>query len=136
MNEQTTSWPCDPDKVAIVIADDDPRLRELLKSILGKLDHRNIQEAGNGEDALALCQERWPQLVFLDIEMPGELNGMAVLNKLRATNKPVHIIMVTAHSTIHNVRQAVAQRVDGFLVKPFDSARIRGVLESFHQTQC
>jgi two-component system chemotaxis response regulator CheY len=136
MNDHSTAWICDPDKVAILIADDDAMIRDLLRSTLRKLGHHNVRDAASGEDALSQCQERWPQLIFLDIEMPGELNGMGVLNQLRATDKPTYVIMITAHSTLNNVRQAVAQRVDGFLVKPFDADRIHRVLEQFHKSHC
>jgi two-component system chemotaxis response regulator CheY len=136
MTKDSAKWHCDPDDVRILIVDDDGLIRQLLRSTLHELDHNNVVEASSGELALASCQERWPHLIFLDIEMPGVKNGMAVLNELRATERSVYIIMVTAHSTIHNVRQAAAQRVDGFLVKPLDTDRIRKAVENFHRLGC
>lgn len=129
-------WSCDPNDVRILIVDDDPMLRKLLRSTLQALDHTNILESGLGQEALELCQQNTLDLVFLDIEMPGELNGIAVLDELRQSEQQVWIIMLTAHSTLANVRQAAARRVNGFLVKPLNPERIRNALEHYHQTQC
>lgn len=129
-------WRCDPAEIRILIADDDAMIRELLRSTLHGLDHTNVVEAGSGGETLELCKKQWPDLVFLDIEMPGEMNGMAVLNELRATERMLYIIMITAHSAIQNVRQAAAKRVDGFLVKPLAADRIRQAVETFHRSSC
>ncbi len=129
-------WSCDPNNIRILIVDDDPMLRKLLRSTLESLEHNSILEVDSGEDALAHFRENRPHLVFLDIEMPGELNGIAVLDALRKSEQPVSIIMITAHSTVQNVRQATAHKVDGFLVKPLNPERIQKALEHFHKSRC
>ncbi|MEA3640327.1 MAG: response regulator [Lamprobacter sp.] len=129
-------WSCNPNDVRILIVDDDPMLRKLLRTTLRSLDHTNILESESGQEAVELCQKNPLDLVFLDIEMPGEMNGIAVLNELRQDERPVSIIMITAHSTVANVRQAAASKVNGFLVKPLNPERIEKVLEHFHQSRC
>jgi two-component system chemotaxis response regulator CheY len=129
-------WSCNPNDVRILIVDDDPMLRKLLRSTLQSLDHTNILESRSGQEAMEVCQQNPLDLVFLDIEMPGEMNGIAVLNELRKDERPVSIIMITAHSTIANVRQAAASKVNGFLVKPLNPERIEKALAHFHQSRC
>ncbi|MBK5939306.1 response regulator [Halochromatium roseum] len=129
-------WSCNPNDVSILIVDDDPMLRKLLRSTLQSLDHTNILESGSGQEAVDLCQKNPLDLVFLDIEMPGEMNGIDVLNELRKDKRQVSIIMLTAHSTIANVRQAAASKVNGFLVKPLNPERIEKVLEHYHHSRC
>ena len=130
------AWSCDPNDVRILIVDDDPMLRRLLRSTLEARDHSNILESGEGQEAIELCQKNPLELVFLDIEMPGELDGIAVLNELRKREQPVSVIMLSAHSTVTNVRQAAAHKVDGFLVKPLNPDRIQKALEHFHKRRC
>lgn len=129
-------WSCNPNDVRILIVDDDPMLRKLLRSTLQSLDHANILESGSGQEAVALCQQNPLDLVFLDIEMPGEMNGIDVLNELRKDARPVSIIMLTAYSTISNVRQAAANKVNGFLIKPLNPERIEKALEHYHHSRC
>lgn len=129
-------WSCDPNDIRILIADDDPMIRTFLRSTLERLQHKMILEVDSGEEALERFRENRPHLVFLDIEMPGKLNGIAVLDALRETEQSVSIIMITAHSTVQNVRQAAARKVDGFLVKPLNPERIQKSLEHFHHSRC
>jgi two-component system chemotaxis response regulator CheY len=132
MNNGSPNWPSDPKQVRILIADDDPMIRKLVKATLLKLEHSNIIEATSGEETLEICRKRWPNLLFLDIQMGGQIDGMAVLNELRAVTRPLYVIMITAHGTIQNVRQAVSNNVNGFLVKPLNSERICQALENYH----
>lgn len=129
-------WSCDPNQIRILIVDDDPMLRKLLRSTLESLQHTAVLEVDSGEEALERFRDDQPHLVFLDIEMPGELNGIAVLDALRKSEQAVSIIMLSAHSTVQNVQQAAARNVDGFLVKPLNPDRIQKALEHFHKSRC
>ena len=128
-------WLNDPSKVRILITDDDRMVRRLLHSTLRGLGHTNVAQAESGVEALAICNNTWPDLVFLDIDMPGNMDGMQVLQELRATEKGVFITMITAHSTANTVEQAIKLGVDSFLVKPFTAQRIRTTLENFHKSK-
>lgn len=135
MYDELTRWRCDPDKVHILIADDEATTRALIRATLRKLRHTNVCEAETADEALSLCRQQNTDLIFLDIEMPGERNGLAVLHELREMGHSAYVVMVSAHSTLGYVRQAVAQRVNGFLVKPLGPDRIRQALEAFHQAR-
>lgn len=130
----TIHWPNNPHQVRILIADDDRMVRRLLHSTLRGLEHTNVTHAESGEEAMSMYHRQLPNLVFLDIAMPGKLDGMAVLDELRSSGDPVFIVMITAHGTAENVEVAIKKGVNGFLVKPFTAERIHKTLENFHKS--
>ena len=81
---------------SILIVDDDPLVRELVKLHLGRSGHQVIQ-AASGQEALALIEQEAPQLILLDFAMPG-LTGVAVLRTLRGNERTsqIPVVMVTA----------------------------------------
>jgi len=113
---------------SVLIVDDVGAIRDLLRQMLHKLDFEDIDEASNGALMLAKLQHRHFDLVFLDIELPDE-HGLALLKKIRNQYPETQIIMVSAHSTLSNVQQALEGGAAGFIVKPFNPKKIISVLE-------
>jgi two-component system cell cycle response regulator len=116
----------------ILVCDDDEPLRELMKVTLGA-GYRFV-EAADGEIALAeLAQER-PDLVLLDVMLPG-YSGLDVLQVMRSDDalRDVPVIVVSAWQTPQDREAAVAAGADGFLAKPFEleelSSAVRTLLE-------
>jgi DNA-binding response OmpR family regulator len=116
----------------ILVCDDDEPLRELMKVTLGA-GYRFV-EAADGEIALAeLAQER-PDLVLLDVMLPG-YSGLDVLQAMRSDDelRDVPVIVVSAWQTPQDREAAVAAGADGFLAKPFEleelSSAVRTLLE-------
>jgi len=103
----------------ILLVDDNPDIRRLLHAMLGR--GRQIAEAEDGTSALRLIRELRPRLVFMDVMMPGDLNGLQVLSKLR--EDPVllttPVVMVSARGQEEDLRNAVRHGADGYVVKPF-----------------
>jgi two-component system, OmpR family, response regulator MprA len=104
-------------KAHILVVDDDPRITDLVRRILA-YDGYSIAVAASGNEALTRTLEHPPDLIVLDIMLPG-LDGLEVTRRLRAAGDNVPILLLTA-------RDAVADRVEGFemgaddyLVKPF-----------------
>lgn len=106
-----------------VIVDSDPAVRDLLKSLLAGESVDVVAEAADGMQGLVAIEEHRPDLVFLDIDMP-ELDGLNVLRCLRAVHPDLRVIMATAHAEGAIVKEALSQRVAGYLLKPFDSAKV------------
>ncbi len=102
----------------ILIADDEPRVAEGLRALLGLLGHEIAGLAYDGEEAVALAHVLQPDLILLDIKMP-KLDGIAATTRIMAA-RPVPIILVTAYSDERLVEQAMAAGVMGYLVKPVD----------------
>jgi two-component system LytT family response regulator len=109
--------------IRAVIVDDEPLARRRLKQLLAV--HPTIEvagEAGDGETACALIAEVSPDLVFLDVQMPG-LSGFDVLARLRSRPR---VIFITAHDEFA-VRAFDEQAVD-YLLKPVEPARLERAL--------
>jgi len=79
----------------ILLVDDEPHIRKFIGLLLKQLGSPTIIEAGNGREALALYPQERPDLVLLDVNMPG-LDGLATLQKLRELDPDVVVIMLTS----------------------------------------
>lgn len=114
----------------ILIVDDDRSLLELLTDYLGRLGHE-IRGLPDGQHALASLADWPPELVLLDVTMPG-LDGWQVLARIRAAS-PVPVIMLTARGDEPEVLRGFAGGADDYVTKPFSfaqlAARIKAVLD-------
>ena len=109
----------------VLIVDDEPLARDRLRSLLqAEASVELIGECGSGPDAIAAIRNAAPDLVFLDIEMPGA-SGIDVSRAIPAAKRPA-IIFVTAHDRFA-VDAFDLQAVD-YLLKPFDRERFRTAL--------
>jgi DNA-binding response OmpR family regulator len=114
----------------ILIVDDDRSLLELLTDYLGRLGHE-IRGVPDGQQALAALDDPPPELVLLDVTMPG-LDGWQVLARIRAASQ-VPVILLTARGDEPEVLRGFAGGADDYVTKPFSfaqlAARIKAVLE-------
>lgn len=103
----------------ILVADDEPTIRELLKEALQPLGHE-ICLAADGIEALRLVEEVRPGIVILDVAMPG-LDGYGVLERLRTMEAVPHIfvLMLTAKSDLAELERGLRSGADDYLAKPF-----------------
>jgi DNA-binding response OmpR family regulator len=106
---------------AIVLADDDVDIRELVAMILGDVGY-DTTTAATGREALEQCLAHPPALALLDVSMPGELNGLQVVEALRADPRTagVPILLLTALAQEDDVARGLGTGADGYVVKPFD----------------
>jgi two-component system, LytTR family, response regulator len=112
-------------KIRTLIVDDEPLARERLRSLLAKEDSVElIGECGSGTEAIATIRTAMPDLVFLDMQMPG-CDGLQVLAELPEARRPA-VIFATAHEKFAVDAFDVAA-VD-YLLKPFDRDRFRVAL--------
>jgi len=114
----------------ILIADDVGMMRSTLRALLADHGLNNVEEAVNGEDALKRFTVTRHSLIMLDIDMP-KMSGMEVLYEIRKHDRDTYIVMVSAHSSVDNVKQAMAQGVNAFVVKPYSAKKIEAVLQKF-----
>jgi two-component system, LytTR family, response regulator len=109
-----------PACIRTLIVDDEPLARERIRDILASDPQiESIADCGNGQDAIDAIQLHSPDLVFLDVEMPG-IDGFGVLEALRPDRIPT-IIFVTAYDQ-YAVRAFEVYALD-YLLKPFDQER-------------
>lgn len=113
----------------IVVADDNPVSRELIREILESPD-RLIVEANDGRDALLKIEETTPDLVLLDIQMPA-LDGFAVLQRLRSDPRfhKLRIAAITAFAMKGDEEKAFAAGFDDYITKPVRAAALRTRVE-------
>jgi two-component system chemotaxis response regulator CheY len=117
----------DLQKVNILVVDDSGFMAKLLKTILRGLAAGQVHECTHSSDVIDCLREYQPDVVFLDLEMPG-IDGLSVANQIRkgdeSPNPFVPIIMVTAHTKKANVIQARDVGVTEFLAKPVSARSV------------
>jgi CheY-like chemotaxis protein len=121
-----------PPTITALIADDVGASRELLRQILLKLDVDVAAVVNDGAQALAKLKAQRFDIVFLDIDMPGQ-TGLDVLRQMNGAATPPWIIMVSAHSTMDNFKTAIDLGAKGFVVKPYNMSKIKQVIGRFAQ---
>jgi DNA-binding response OmpR family regulator len=118
------------DRPALVVVEDDPHIAELVRLYLDDAGYRTFH-AADGTSGLALVQARQPRLVVLDLGLPGDLDGMEVCRRIRATSA-VPIVMLTARDSEIDRVLGLELGADDYLTKPFSPrelvARVRAVL--------
>ncbi len=117
-------------KAHILLVDDDPHISQVLRRALA-YDGYSVDVAHNGNDALQKTIERPPDLVILDIMMPG-MSGLEVCDRLRKAGNLAPILMMTAKDAIADRVAGLDMGADDYLVKPVDltelQARVRALL--------
>jgi two-component system LytT family response regulator/two-component system response regulator LytT len=120
----------DPDLRAVVV-DDEPLAREEICYLLDEMGGvAVVAQVGNGPDAVEAVNEHEPDLVFLDVQMPG-LTGFEVARRLVASGPPVAIVFVTAYDQ-HAIEAFEVNAVD-YLLKPVDSGRLETAVQRVRQ---
>jgi two-component system LytT family response regulator len=114
------------DKIRTLIVDDEPLARQRLRALLaGAADFDLIGECGDGDEAVTAIGEHGPDLVFLDVQMPGR-DGLGVVAALDPERLPA-FIFVTAYDRY--ALQAFEVQALDYLLKPFDRDRFEKALE-------
>jgi PAS domain S-box-containing protein/putative nucleotidyltransferase with HDIG domain len=117
----------------ILIVDDDVYARAMVRQLLAGEKHR-LLEAGRGDEALRMASEQQPDLILLDVMMPG-FDGFEVCRNLRANpqTREIAIILITALNDHLSRMQGLNAGTDGFISKPFDRsellAQVRTILK-------
>jgi len=110
----------------ILIVDDHADIRRLIRMTLEFEDY-DIREAADGEAALEMAREHQPDLVLLDVMMPGEINGLEVCRRLRAVEGAgagLRVIMLSARGQASDREAGLHAGADTYLVKPFSPLQL------------
>lgn len=116
--------------IRIMVADDEPLQRQYLRTVLEEFPrkYKIVAEADNGEDAVALGMETKPDIIFLDIRMPG-FDGIEVARQLKVALPNVKIVIVSAYSEFHYAQQSVGLGMAEYMLKPVESVDIIDLAE-------
>ena len=105
------------ENIRIVVADDHPIVREgLIKILESETDIEIIAQVGSGAEAISFVNQHKPDILLLDIEMPG-MNGVEVIHKLKDAGNTVRVIIFTAFNTDERIVSAVKAGAQGYLLK-------------------
>ena len=107
----------------IIIVDDNDLIRTLLRGILRAEDCEIIGEARNGTLALELIEKSKPDIVLLDVLMP-EMDGLEALQNIKQQYPEIIVVMITGSPSKDNVKESIDGGASGFIVKPFNSAKV------------
>ena len=108
----------------ILVVDDDPYMQELVDYNL-RLDGHEVLVASSATEGLSVAREQGPDLILLDVMMPG-MDGLEALPVLKRDPKTAHIpvFMLTARGRMGDVERAFAVGADDYITKPFDPAKL------------
>jgi len=113
----------------VLLVDDHGLFRDGVASLLGAWGHEVVGQAANGKDAIALADELKPQLVLLDIRMPG-LTGVETARRIKARHPEIGVVMLTVSENEDDLFNAIEAGAQGYLLKNLESAQFRLMLEA------
>ena len=117
----------------VIIADDHIVVRQGIRAVLEEVDGLEVVgEAGDGAEALALVEELSPDVVVLDVNMPGK-SGLEVATELREEAHPARVLMLSMHDDPEYVLQAVRSGADGYVLKDVAPADLRDAVQAVHE---
>lgn len=113
----------------ILIVDDALFMRNVIRKNLEECGYRETMEAADGKEALELYRKWQPDLVLLDITMPG-ISGLEVLEQLRRESPEARVIMCSAVGQDQMIANALKLGAFDFIVKPFKKEEFKKIIEN------
>ncbi|AXX94250.1 response regulator [Arcobacter ellisii] len=110
-------------KYSIAIVDDETEILNVLSRFLTRNQNFSVSTFSNPVSALGSIEGGKFDLIFLDIMMP-QMNGLDVLEKIKAKNEDQKVIMMTAYSTLDKVLKSHKEGATNYVMKPFDSLQL------------
>jgi len=104
--------------VRVLVVDDDPAIRELLKNFLESVGHE-VETAASGVEALERFVNTRYNLLLLDLYMPG-IDGLEVLRHVKSANPACEVVIITAYGSLPTAVQALNMGAYSYVNKPFD----------------
>jgi two-component system chemotaxis response regulator CheY len=123
--------PNEAKNIRILVVDDQKAMRMLIRSTLSALGCIHIAECGDGRDAIVHIANHQVDLIISDLTMPNT-DGFGLLRAVRAEESTAKIpfIMLTSHSDLAMVKDAVALGVNNYILKPFNLGTVKSKIEA------
>jgi two-component system, NtrC family, nitrogen regulation response regulator NtrX len=109
-------------KARILVIDDEAEIRRSVRMIL-EYEGYEVTEASSGPEGLAIAEREAPDLVFLDIKMPG-MDGLDALQRIKASNDSLPVVIISGHGTVSTAVEATKAGAFDFIEKPLASERV------------
>jgi YesN/AraC family two-component response regulator len=119
-------------KLNAMVVEDEQEANELMVSTFSNF-FNTIDSAMNAEDALEIYKLKKPDVVFIDIILPG-MDGLELARKIREINPDQIIVIISASNDMSKISEAIKIGVDSFIQKPIDSNKIIDMLKNINQT--
>jgi two-component system, chemotaxis family, protein-glutamate methylesterase/glutaminase len=133
----TAQTPAFSKPIRVVVADDSAFMRRLIADALTERGAQVVGVGRDGDEALQLCAQHRPDVLSLDLAMPGK-DGIGVLRELRRIGSPVAVVVVSAFSPAHGARavDALAEGAVELVAKPSGSALASGFFRELYDKMC
>ncbi|AJD49330.1 Response regulator CheY [Isoalcanivorax pacificus W11-5] len=120
--------------MSILVVDDFPTMRRIVRSLLKELGFNNVDEAEDGQEALSRLRSGSFEFVLSDWNMPN-LDGLEMLKQMRADAalKDLPVLMITAEAKKENIIAAAQAGANGYIVKPFTAVTLEEKLNKIFQ---
>ncbi|MEP6918633.1 MAG: sigma-54 dependent transcriptional regulator [Acidobacteriota bacterium] len=109
-------------KSRILVVDDEAEIRRSVRMIL-EYEGYDVIEAASGPDGVAMAEREAPDLVFLDIKMPG-MDGLEALQRIKASNETLPVVIISGHGTVSTAVEATKAGAFDFIEKPLATERV------------
>jgi len=113
--------------IRILVVDDEEAMRDSCSQVLTK-DGYEVHVASDGTTGLELAKELKPNLVLVDLKMPG-IGGQEVLERIRNLDASIALVVITGYATVGSATEAMNHGALDFLPKPFTPAELRNVVQ-------
>ncbi|TYQ12963.1 UNVERIFIED_CONTAM: LuxR family two component transcriptional regulator [Acetivibrio alkalicellulosi] len=123
------------DKIHVIIADDHTMVRQGLKQILElENDILVIAQASNGEEAVRLCEENKPDIILMDINMPG-MNGLQAIKEIKTKEISSRVIVLTIHEDREYLFKTLQMGAEGYVLKDSEPSVLIDAIRSVNSGQ-
>jgi DNA-binding NarL/FixJ family response regulator len=117
------------DRKRVLVVEDETMSAMAMADYLEDLGHEVLELPRDGEEAIALAREKRPDLVLMDVNLPGPMNGLEAA-RIIAAESSAAIVFITGYSNEAMISKAALLSPAAFIVKPFDFSVLDGILKS------
>ncbi|MEY2666422.1 MAG: hypothetical protein RLZZ384_593 [Pseudomonadota bacterium] len=121
-------------KLKILIVDDNVQMRTLLRITFTRQTDYQLLEAENGVDGLKIVCDEQPDVVITDVMMPGELNGLDLCRKIKASeHKSCYVVLLSGKGQQSDIDSGMQAGADVYRVKPFSPIELIDIVKDFQK---
>ncbi len=120
-------------QLSVLMVEDDPQMRDLLRSMLVQLGVEKVGEAGDGNTGIQQFLEEQYDIIMLDIGLP-DMDGLKLLSSFKRLKKNAFVVLVTGDDSIESIQKAISAGANGYVVKPYSRDKIMDVINNYMLT--